>query len=450
MLGAILGEYVANIYDHGLAGELERFKEKEDVVLPEVALTECIRLNAAVIEALKTVDENADDKAIDKAVIQSILGWMLFYKDFWPEGEGPTNPDDKKYLLLPALCVSSIGLLYSSLERVMHVAKVTANATVADPDAIEAAQIVAAAFFLTDQEFNPTFTVEDLEEEEDESLPEIGTPEYEEACKQYIWEFCMEQMGFPASYDPEADENQGPLQVVACALRSFREEDSWDAIVKKAYIAGGNICASIAGAIAKAGYSINAELVTEFRLHLPQRVLSLMDYALYEGEIIKGIQPIDDAIYKICRAKQPDEKAYFLSQMPKLLASCSVYLPLHPNPRNKEAVRRIYREEGIPTLVDGNYVSEYVLDLELIFMIEHEKELAVFTCLNQTSDLPNDVCLYQLSFTELLDSFRKDRTINGIYIIGLDGTFTLKQKDFNHVMELAKGIRRFQDKEFPY
>ena len=119
MLGAILGEYVAGLYSQGLAGELEDLLRGKDVMLPDMYLTECIRINAGLVEALQDASADTPDEKLEEGIRKSLLAWHIAYKDFWPEGIVPTSPSDPEFLLLPALFSSSIGWLYPTMEKVL-------------------------------------------------------------------------------------------------------------------------------------------------------------------------------------------------------------------------------------------------------------------------------------------------------------------------------------------
>ena len=114
-------------------------------------------MTVAILDAITSCDKNADEDTLKKAFITKMKFWAnkypnagygsMFRNWFTLDSEEPYNSFGNG----SAMRVSSIGEYYDSIDRVLEVAKWSAEVTHNHPEGIKGAQAIAACVFMAKQ-----------------------------------------------------------------------------------------------------------------------------------------------------------------------------------------------------------------------------------------------------------------------------------------------------------
>lgn len=258
MYGAILGDIIGSPY------EFDRGNKRKDFPLfhKNCCYTDDSILTLAVAEALLELSPEASDGEIRRKLIERMhfhgnrypyAGWgarfcaWLYAKEPKPYGSCGNGS---------AMRVSAAGWLYGDLDKVLHVAALTADVSHDHPEGIKGAQAVAAVIFLA------------------------RTGSTKAQIKDYI------QTQFHYDLSRTCDQiRPGYHHVETCqetvpeAITAFLEGDGFEDVIRTAVSLGGDCdtLTCIAGSMAEAFYGVPEALKRKCREYLTADFLPILD-----------------------------------------------------------------------------------------------------------------------------------------------------------------------------
>ena len=257
MYGAILGDIIGSPY------EFDRGSKTKDFPLfsADSGFTDDTVMTVAVAEAFLNVQPGEADEMIRYRLISSLQRWGRRYphagyglrfrqwlRDPHPE---PCNSWGNG----SAMRVSAVGWLYSDLETVRRMARLSAEVTHNHPEGIKGAEATAAAIFMartgsTKAEIR-AYTEENFHYDLSRTCDEIRpTYRHVESCQETV---------------PEA-------------ITAFLEGQSFEDVIRTAVSLGGDCdtLTCIAGSMAQAFYGVPEELKEACRKRLPEDLLDVL------------------------------------------------------------------------------------------------------------------------------------------------------------------------------
>ena len=256
MYGAILGDIIGSPY------EFDRGDKTKDFPLfrEDSEFTDDTVITMAVADAFLAAGADADH--IRKQLVQAMQFWGRRYPhagygirfNHWLASRHP-----KPYNSCgngSAMRVSPVAWLYSDLDTVRRMARISAEVTHNHPEGIKGAEATAAAIFLG---------------RTGHSKAEIRT--------------CMEQE-FHYDLSRTCDEiRPGYRHVETCqetvpeAITAFLEGESFEDVIRIAVSLGGDsdTLTAIAGSIAEGFYGVPEDLRAECRRRLPEHFIAILD-----------------------------------------------------------------------------------------------------------------------------------------------------------------------------
>ena len=244
MFGAILGDIIGSRFEfsnHEIKKDFELFT-KHSVFTDDTVMT------IAIADGLMSAGRKADEKTIKEKIIKSMKKYGQLYPDagygsrfyYWLKEEEPKPYGS--YGNGSAMRVSSVAWLYDSVDRVMEVAKWTAEVSHNHPEGIKGAVCTAVVTFLArigkSKNEIRNFVLNNFDYDISETLAELRKrAEHVESC----------------------------MDSLPKALVSFFEGNSYEDVIRNAISLGGDTdtLAAIAGAMAEAYYGISEELKDE-------------------------------------------------------------------------------------------------------------------------------------------------------------------------------------------
>ena len=244
MFGAILGDIIGSRFEfsnHEINKDFELFT-KHSVFTDDTVMT------IAIADGLMSAGRKADEKTIKEKIIKSMKKYGQLYPDagygsrfyYWLKEEEPKPYGS--YGNGSAMRVSSVAWLYDSVDRVMEVAKWTAEVSHNHPEGIKGAVCTAVVTFLArigkSKNEIRNFVLNNFDYDISETLAELRKrAEHVESC----------------------------MDSLPKALVSFFEGNSYEDVIRNAISLGGDTdtLAAIAGAMAEAYYGISEELKDE-------------------------------------------------------------------------------------------------------------------------------------------------------------------------------------------
>lgn len=266
MLGAIFGDIVGSRYefsDHEINKNFDFLTRRSE-------FTDDSIMTIAVGDGLMRAGNDAGEEEIKTCIIES----MLYFGRIYPNvGYGGSfyywlrETDPKPYGSFgngSAMRVSSVGWLYDRLDRVLEVAKWTAEVSHNHAEGIKGAQCTAAVVFLARTGFD----------------------------KEKIREFVVTNFGYDISLSlaelrKRAEHNESCMDSLPKALRSFFEGDNYEDVIRNAVSLGGDTdtLAAIAGSMGEAYYGMPDEFVEEVFKRLGDK--ELCDVVKHFREVVK-------------------------------------------------------------------------------------------------------------------------------------------------------------------
>lgn len=256
MIGAIIGDMIGSPY------EFDRGNKSKDFPLfnSESSYTDDTIMTVAIAMAL--MQHNKNDDEIKKQLIQCLILWgkkypnagygSMFSKWLYSENHEPYNSFGNG----SAMRVSSVGWLYDDINKVRHIAKLTAEITHNHPEGIKGAEAVASAIFLARKGHRKTEIKNYIENEFGYNLSmtcdEIRpTYHHIESCQETV---------------PEA-------------IIAFLESESFEDAIRNAVSLGGDCdtLTCITGSIAEAYYGVPDWLIQECEKRLPQNIIYVLN-----------------------------------------------------------------------------------------------------------------------------------------------------------------------------
>ena len=238
MLGAIIGDMCGSVYEFNNSKNADEIQLFADGAFPTDDSVMTVAVAKALMDSRGRSDETKKELLVDS---------MHYYGRLFPRAGygGHFRQWLKEYQREPynswgngsAMRVAAVGWLYDTLEKTLHVAKLTAEVTHNHPEGIKGARAIAAAIFLA---------------RSGKSKAEI---------RQYIednfyrLDFTLDEIRPNYVFDVSC---QGSCPQ---AIEAFLEGDSFENVIIKAISIGGDsdTIAAMAGAIAEAFYGIPEE-----------------------------------------------------------------------------------------------------------------------------------------------------------------------------------------------
>ena len=251
MYGAILGDIIGSPFEFDMGSKTKDFP----LFSPDSRFTDDTVMTIAVADAFLTIQPGMDDDTIRQRVVAKMqkYGAMYPYAGYggmfrrWLIAKDPQPYGS--YGNGSAMRVSSVGWLFSDLETVRRMARLSAEVTHNHPKGIKGAEAVASAIFLartgsTKAEIK-AYIEENFHYDLSRACDEIR-PTY------YHVESCQETV-------PEA-------------ITAFLEGESFVDVIRTAVSLGGDCdtLTCIAGSMAEAFYGVPEELKAECRKRLPE------------------------------------------------------------------------------------------------------------------------------------------------------------------------------------
>ena len=259
MYGAILGDIIGSPY------EFDRGRKTKEFPLfsGRSEFTDDTVMTVAVADAFLAVTPEMEDDAIRQRVVMKMqkYGRRYPYAGYgarfirWLRDRNPKPYGS--YGNGSAMRVSSVGWLYSDLETVRRMARLSADVTHNHPEGIKGAEATAAAIFLA----------------------RTGSTKAE--IKAYIEE------NFHYDLSRTCDEiRPGYRHVESCqetvpeAITAFLEGESFEDVIRTAVSLGGDCdtLTCIAGSMAEAFYGVPEELKEECRKRLPNDLREVLQW----------------------------------------------------------------------------------------------------------------------------------------------------------------------------
>mgnify|MGYP000851402737 CR=1 FL=1 len=255
MYGAILGDIIGSPYESDRGEKIKAFP----LFIETSRFTDDTVMTVAVADALLYAGKDAEEEKICAAVVSSMQHWGGKYPNAGYGGkfrEWLKEKMPKPYGSFgngSAMRVSSVGWLYSSIERTREVARWTAEVTHNHSEGIKGAESVASAIYLA------------------------RTGESKATIKKYI----EEEFGYHLSRTLKEIRPAYQMDVtcqgsVPEAIISFLESTDFEDAVRNAVSIGGDTdtTACIAGSIAEAYYGLTPTLEEECFERIPEKMKS--------------------------------------------------------------------------------------------------------------------------------------------------------------------------------
>ena len=258
MIGAILGDIVGSPYEFDKASKVKDFTLFDQ----RCEFTDDTVMTLAVANALCSISSDASEDEIKSAVITSMQETGKRYPDrgygarfiSWLFSDNPKPYNS--YGNGSAMRVSSVGWLYSTLERTLEVARYTAEVTHNHPEGIKGAESVAAAIFLARK---------GCEKKEIKS--------YMEKFYNYDLSRTIDQIR------PYYHHVESCQETVPEALTAFFEGKDFEDVVRTAVSLGGDAdtLTAIAASIAEAYYPVSKSLYEKAKSYLDSYLKSVLE-----------------------------------------------------------------------------------------------------------------------------------------------------------------------------
>ena len=255
MYGAILGDIIGSPYEFDMGDKVKDFP----LFSEDSYFTDDTIMTIAVAEAF--MDAPDDDEAIRRRLIQSMKKWGHRYPG---AGYGArficwlalkNAPPYNSYGNGSAMRVSSAAWLYSDLDTVRRMARLSAEVTHNHPEGIKGAEATASAIFLA----------------------RTGSTKAE--IKTYIEsEFHYNLSRTCDDIRPTYHHVESCQETVPEAITAFLEGDSFEDVIRTAVSLGGDCdtLTCIAGSIAEGFYGVPAELKKECRDRLSEDLKAVL------------------------------------------------------------------------------------------------------------------------------------------------------------------------------
>ena len=260
MYGAILGDIIGSPYEFDRSGKTKVFP----LFSRDSTFTDDTVMTVAVAEAF--LDAPDDEEIIRRRLIQAMQNWGKRYPYAGYGGRFRgwlRSPDPQPYGSWgngSAMRVSAVAWLYSDLDTVRRMARLSAEVTHNHPEGIKGAESTAAAIFLartgsTKAEIRSYIEREfhyDLSRTCDEIRP---TYYHRESCQETV---------------PEA-------------ITAFLEGESFEDVIRIAVSLGGDCdtLTAIAGSMAEGFYGVPEDLKLECRKRIPADMRAILDKIPY-------------------------------------------------------------------------------------------------------------------------------------------------------------------------
>ena len=294
MYGAILGDIIGSPYESDRGEKIKAFP----LFIEKSRFTDDTVMTVAVADALLYADKDAEEEKICAAVVSSMQHWGGKYPKAGYGGkfrEWLKKKVPKPYGSFgngSAMRVSSVGWLYSSIERTREVARWTAEVTHNHPEGIKGAESVASAIYLA------------------------RTGESKATIKKYI----EEEFGYHLSRTLKEIRPAYRMDVtcqgsVPEAMIAFLESTDFEDAVRNAISIGGDTdtTACIAGSIAEAYYGLTPTLEEECFERIPEKMKSVLHhFDRTRGKAILGEPIIEAAILRYHKDRSPENEAAVL------------------------------------------------------------------------------------------------------------------------------------------
>ena len=258
MYGAILGDIIGSPFEFDRGNKTKDFR----LFSPGCNFTDDSVMTIAVAEALIEVGPNASKKEIEETLIMHIRDWGRRYPNagygcrfrHWLKEKEPKPYNS--YGNGSAMRVSSVGWLYSTLEKTREVAIYTAEITHNHPEGIKGAEAIASCIF----------------------LGRTG------ARKKNIKKYIEKEFGYNLNRTleqirPEFHMDESCQGTVPEAIIAFLESTDFEDAIRNAVSLGGDTdtLAAITGSIAEAYYGIPSSLKIECRNRVDKDILDVMN-----------------------------------------------------------------------------------------------------------------------------------------------------------------------------
>ena len=257
MYGAILGDIIGSPYEFDMGNKSKEFP----LISKKSTFTDDSVMTIAVANAFMDAQPNADIEWIRRRLISSMkqygkmfprAGYGGMFRRWlqWDEPQPYGSFGNGS-----AMRVSSVAWLYSDLETVRRMARVSAGVTHNHPEGIKGAEATASAIFLA------------------------RTGKSKAEIKAYV----KETFGYDLSRTcdeirPNYHHVESCQETVPEAITAFLEGESFEDVIRTAVSLGGDCdtLTCIAGSIAEGFYGVPEELEQECRNRLPAQLLKVL------------------------------------------------------------------------------------------------------------------------------------------------------------------------------
>lgn len=305
MYGAILGDIIGSPFEFDRGDKTKDF----DLFTKGCDFTDDTVMTVAIAEALIAVGTDATKDEIEEAVTANMQDWGRRYPyagyggrfRHWLKEDNPRPYNS--YGNGSAMRVSSVGWLYSTLERTREVAVYTAEVTHNHPEGIKGAEATASCIFLARNG----------------------------ADKEQIKDYVIKEFGYNLNRTldrirPKFHMDESCQGTVPEAIISFLESEDYEDAVRNAVSLGGDTdtLATITGSIAEAYYDMPAVLRAECRNRISGDILEVMKafdeavgrlpFDINENEDLSGNAAIESAINQLY-VQDDKESLLFLMTM---------------------------------------------------------------------------------------------------------------------------------------
>jgi len=281
MYGAILGDIIGSPYEFDMGDKTKDFplfskrSEFTDDSVMTVAVAEAfMNAQATNIKHFEhgwyVSTEDAPEEVIRAKLVESMQKWGHRYPRAgyglrfcdWLDSEDP-HPYSS-WGNGSAMRVSAVAWLYSDLETVRKMARLSADVTHNHPEGIKGAEATAAAIFLGRNGYTKSEIKAYLEDQ---------------------FHYCLNRTC--DEIRPNYHHVESCQETVPEAITAFLEGNSFEDVIRTAVSLGGDCdtLTCIAGSIAEGFYGVPEELKQECRNRLPKDLLAVLD--TFTGQIQK-------------------------------------------------------------------------------------------------------------------------------------------------------------------
>ncbi len=257
MYGEFLGDIIGKPY------EFNNHKSKDfPLFTKNPSFTDDTILTIAVCQGLFNAGLESDENIIKNSIIDSMQKWghkyphagwgRKFYLWLIMESRRPYGSFGNG----AAMRVSSIGWLYTSLEKTREVARWSAEVTHNHPEGIKGAECTASAIWLARNGYS----------------------------KEQIKDYVIENFGYDLSFTcdqirPIYKHIETCQETIPQAITAFLEGNNFEDVIRTAVSLGGDsdTLTGIAGAIAEAFYDIPEELINICREILDNEMIAVVE-----------------------------------------------------------------------------------------------------------------------------------------------------------------------------